>query len=106
MHRGSSLRTSLSIWVGVPGLIKLHGISDISAGWAPFLAKLSDIYGRRNMVIFSWSSFIGFSLACGSSQTTYEMSVSAPCSLLRLFLTVTGSSFVRSKDLVVPDCTP
>lgn len=40
-------------------------------GFSIFFAKLSDIYGRRNILILSWIIFVISSVACGCS---YNMS--------------------------------
>ena len=32
------------------------------------ISKLSDIYGRKNMLLLSWIIFIGFSMGCASSK--------------------------------------
>lgn len=32
------------------------------------LSKLSDIYGRRNMLVISWVVFVGFSLGCATAK--------------------------------------
>ena len=37
-------------------------------GFAVCIAKLSDIYGRRSMLMVSWVLFIGFSLGCASAK--------------------------------------
>ncbi|GAB0133498.1 hypothetical protein EsDP_00001905 [Epichloe bromicola] len=37
-------------------------------GFAVCISKLSDIYGRKNMLIMSWIIFIGFSMGCASSK--------------------------------------
>ncbi|OAQ86171.1 MFS multidrug transporter [Purpureocillium lilacinum] len=37
-------------------------------GFAVCISKLSDIYGRRNMLILSWILFISFSLGCALSK--------------------------------------
>lgn len=37
-------------------------------GFAVCISKLSDIYGRRNMLVLSWVVFIGFSLGCASAK--------------------------------------
>ncbi|KAF5675241.1 multidrug transporter [Fusarium heterosporum] len=38
-------------------------------GFAVCVSKLSDIYGRRNMLVVSWVVFIGFSQGCGSATS-------------------------------------
>ncbi|KAK5991014.1 Multidrug resistance 3-like protein [Cladobotryum mycophilum] len=37
-------------------------------GFAVCISKLSDIYGRKNMLVLSWVIFVGFSLGCASSK--------------------------------------
>lgn len=39
------------------------------AGFAVCVSKLSDIYGRRNMLVVSWVFFVGFSQGCGSAKS-------------------------------------
>ncbi|KAK8145449.1 hypothetical protein G3M48_004408 [Beauveria asiatica] len=38
-------------------------------GFAIVISKLSDIYGRRNMLVLSWVLFTAFSLGCASSRS-------------------------------------
>ncbi|UZP37775.1 hypothetical protein NXS19_005591 [Fusarium pseudograminearum] len=38
-------------------------------GFAVCVSKLSDIYGRRNMLVVSWVIFVGFSQGCGSATS-------------------------------------
>ncbi|PHH77778.1 hypothetical protein CDD80_202 [Ophiocordyceps camponoti-rufipedis] len=38
-------------------------------GFSVCISKLSDIYGRRNMLLLSWTLFMGFSLACASAKS-------------------------------------
>ncbi|CAM1502261.1 Fc.00g042450.m01.CDS01 [Cosmosporella sp. VM-42] len=38
-------------------------------GFAVCVSKLSDIYGRRNMLVASWVVFIAFSQGCGSAKS-------------------------------------
>ncbi|KAF4980356.1 hypothetical protein FZEAL_3617 [Fusarium zealandicum] len=38
-------------------------------GFAVCVSKLSDIYGRRNMLVVSWVFFVGFSQGCGSATS-------------------------------------
>jgi MFS family permease len=37
-------------------------------GFAVCLSKLSDIYGRRNMLMVSWVVFVGFSMGCATAK--------------------------------------
>ncbi|PNY25087.1 MFS-type transporter [Tolypocladium capitatum] len=37
-------------------------------GFAVCISKLSDIYGRRNMLVLSWIIFMGFSMGCATSK--------------------------------------
>lgn len=41
-------------------------------GFAVGLAKLSDIYGRRTLLIVSWILFTAFSIGCGCSKTMLQ----------------------------------
>jgi hypothetical protein len=36
---------------------------------ALFIASLSNIYGIRNVLVFCWILFIGFSAACAQAKT-------------------------------------
>ncbi|RBR03705.1 hypothetical protein FVER53590_01913 [Fusarium verticillioides] len=38
-------------------------------GFAVCVSKLSDIYGRRNILVVSWVIFVGFSQGCGSATS-------------------------------------
>ncbi|RKL20600.1 hypothetical protein BFJ68_g2603 [Fusarium oxysporum] len=38
-------------------------------GFAACVSKLSDIYGRRNILVVSWVIFVGFSQGCGSATS-------------------------------------
>ncbi|KID89864.1 Major facilitator superfamily domain, general substrate transporter [Metarhizium guizhouense ARSEF 977] len=42
-------------------------------GFAVCIAKLSDIYGRRNMLILSWIIFIAFSMGCATAKGMIEL---------------------------------
>lgn len=37
------------------------------------ISKLSDIYGRRNMLIASWVLFSAFSILCAMARTMQEL---------------------------------
>lgn len=41
---------------------------DECLGFSVCISKLSDIYGRRNMLLLSWTIFMGFSLGCASAK--------------------------------------
>ncbi|PTD05939.1 putative MFS-type transporter C16A3.17c [Fusarium culmorum] len=47
-------------------------------GFAVCVSKLSDIYGRRNMLVVSWVIFVGFSQGCGSATSMTALYVSCP----------------------------
>lgn len=38
-----------------------------------FLSRISDVYGRRDVLIVSWLVFLCFSLACARSDTMLEL---------------------------------
>ena len=38
------------------------------AGFAVCISKLSDIYGRKNMLVVSWVVFVAFSLGCANAS--------------------------------------
>ncbi|KAJ4147766.1 hypothetical protein LMH87_002272 [Akanthomyces muscarius] len=44
-------------------------------GFAIVISKLSDIYGRRNMLVLSWVLFTAFSLGCASSRSMVALIV-------------------------------
>lgn len=53
--------------LSVPELGYHEGLTS-GTGFAVCISKLSDIYGRRNMLVMSWVLFIGFSLGCASAK--------------------------------------
>jgi MFS family permease len=36
-------------------------------------ARLSDVYGRKTMVLIAWIIFTAFSIGCGAAQTMTEL---------------------------------
>lgn len=42
-------------------------------GLAVAFARLSDVYGRKTMVLIAWIIFTAFSIGCGASQTMVEL---------------------------------
>ncbi|PHH65204.1 hypothetical protein CDD81_3063 [Ophiocordyceps australis] len=56
----------LNDFVNAPWIILAYLLTYM--GFAVCISKLSDIYGRRNMLVFSWILFIGFSMGCASSK--------------------------------------
>ncbi|ATY60310.1 MFS multidrug [Cordyceps militaris] len=44
-------------------------------GFAVVISKLSDIYGRRNVLVLSWVLFTAFSLGCASSKSMVALIV-------------------------------
>ncbi|ORY55288.1 major facilitator superfamily domain-containing protein [Pseudomassariella vexata] len=44
-------------------------------GFAVGFAKMSDIYGRRTLIIISWILFTGFSLGCGLAQNMLQLTI-------------------------------
>ncbi|CAG9940841.1 unnamed protein product [Clonostachys rosea f. rosea IK726] len=44
-------------------------------GFAVWQSKLSDIYGRRNMIVISWVIFTGFSLGCATAKDMISLIV-------------------------------
>ena len=56
----------LNDFVNAPWIILAYLLTYM--GFAVCIAKLSDIYGRRNMLMISWVLFITFSLGCASAK--------------------------------------
>lgn len=49
------------------------------AGFAVCIAKLSDIYGRKGMLLVSWVLFMSFSMGCAWSNSMTAL-CAPPCS--------------------------
>ncbi|KYK60648.1 Major facilitator superfamily domain, general substrate transporter [Drechmeria coniospora] len=56
----------LNDFVNAPWIVLAYLLTYM--GFAICIAKLSDIYGRRNMLVLSWIIFMGFSMGCASSK--------------------------------------
>ncbi|KAF7555861.1 hypothetical protein G7046_g6444 [Stylonectria norvegica] len=57
----------LNDFVNAPWIVLAYLLTYM--GFAVCISKLSDIYGRRNMLVVSWVVFIAFSQGCGSSKS-------------------------------------
>ncbi|KAM3455647.1 hypothetical protein MY5147_005065 [Beauveria neobassiana] len=57
-------------------------------GFAIVISKLSDIYGRRNMLVLSWVLFTAFSLGCASSR-----------SMVALYARTTNNTSLKITDM-------
>lgn len=42
-------------------------------GLAVAFARLSDVYGRKTMVLIAWIIFTAFSIGCGVSQSIVQL---------------------------------
>ncbi|ERS99540.1 hypothetical protein HMPREF1624_04744 [Sporothrix schenckii ATCC 58251] len=65
-----------------------------------FFAKLSDIYGRRNILISSWIIFVISSVACGCS---YDMTQLIVC---RSFQGIGGAGLYSLTTISLPEIGP
>ncbi|KAM3537270.1 hypothetical protein ARSEF1564_009811 [Beauveria bassiana] len=52
-----------------PWIVLADKLLTVFQGFAIVISKLSDIYGRRNMLVLSWVLFTAFSLGCASSRS-------------------------------------
>ncbi|KAK7420631.1 hypothetical protein QQX98_002625 [Neonectria punicea] len=57
----------LNDFVNAPWIVLAYLLTYM--GFAVCMSKLSDIYGRRNMLVISWVIFVGFSQGCGSATS-------------------------------------
>ncbi|KAL1907481.1 hypothetical protein Sste5344_006670 [Sporothrix stenoceras] len=69
-------------------------------GFSIFFAKLSDIYGRRNILISSWIIFVISSVACGCS---YDMTQLIVC---RSFQGIGGAGLYSLTTICLPEIGP
>ncbi|PHH89368.1 hypothetical protein CDD83_6190 [Cordyceps sp. RAO-2017] len=56
----------LNDFVNAPWIVLAYLLTYM--GFSVCISKLSDIYGRRNMLLLSWVLFMGFSLGCASAK--------------------------------------
>ncbi|POR33283.1 Putative MFS-type transporter C16A3.17c [Tolypocladium paradoxum] len=56
----------LNDFVNAPWIVLAYLLTYM--GFAVCISKLSDIYGRRNMLVLSWIIFMGFSMGCATSK--------------------------------------
>ncbi|KAM5346562.1 hypothetical protein ACJ41O_009567 [Fusarium nematophilum] len=57
----------LDDFINAPWIVLVYLLTYM--GFAVCVSKLSDIYGRRNMLVVSWVFFVGFSQGCGSATS-------------------------------------
>ncbi|KAH7157524.1 major facilitator superfamily domain-containing protein, partial [Dactylonectria estremocensis] len=57
----------LNDFVNAPWIVLAYLLTYM--GFAVCISKLSDIYGRRNMLVISWVIFVAFSQGCGSANS-------------------------------------
>ncbi|KAI0835531.1 MFS general substrate transporter [Hypoxylon sp. FL0890] len=69
-------------------------------GFAIGFAKLSDIYGRREMLCCSWLLFVGFSIGCARSTTMTQLIV------CRAFQGIGGSGLYSLSQIVLFEAGP
>lgn len=48
-------------------------IPNSNLGLAVAFARLSDVYGRKTMVLIAWIIFTAFSIGCGAAQTMTQL---------------------------------
>lgn len=63
-------------------------------GFAIGFAKMSDIYGRRQLLCVAWILFSAFSLGCGFSKSMTSLYVVAPVHSIGSFTNLQSASFV------------
>ncbi|CEJ93555.1 hypothetical protein VHEMI09135 [[Torrubiella] hemipterigena] len=61
----------LSDFVNAPWIILAYLLTYM--GFAVFVSRLSDVYGRKTIVMFSWTLFVAFSLGCASAQSMMSL---------------------------------
>ncbi|KAI1392244.1 MFS general substrate transporter [Hypoxylon trugodes] len=69
-------------------------------GFAIGFAKLSDIYGRRDMVCCSWVLFVGFSIGCACATTMAQLIV------CRVFQGMGGAGLYSLSQIVLFEAGP
>ncbi|KAL2105792.1 hypothetical protein VUR80DRAFT_7726 [Thermomyces stellatus] len=69
-------------------------------GFSVFLSRISDVYGRRDVLIVSWLVFLCFSLACARSDTMLELIVS------RAFQGIGGSGLYSLAQITLTEYGP
>ncbi|KAH6894148.1 major facilitator superfamily domain-containing protein [Thelonectria olida] len=62
-----TISQDLNDFVNAPWIVLAYLLTYM--GFAVCVSKLSDIYGRRNMLVVSWVFFVGFSQGCGSANS-------------------------------------
>ncbi|KAJ3534958.1 hypothetical protein NM208_g7332 [Fusarium decemcellulare] len=62
-----TISLDLDDFVNAPWIVLAYLLTYM--GFAVCVSKLSDIYGRRNMLVVSWVFFVGFSQGCGSATS-------------------------------------
>jgi MFS family permease len=60
-------------YVGMPISLQDEWTGADCPGFAVCVAKLSDIYGRKNMIVGSWVIFVAFSMACALPKTMLQL---------------------------------
>ena len=53
-------------------LLRQH-TTNSNLGLAVAFARLSDVYGRKTMVLIAWIIFTAFSIGCGAAQTMTQL---------------------------------
>ncbi|RCI08715.1 hypothetical protein L249_4762 [Ophiocordyceps polyrhachis-furcata BCC 54312] len=61
-----TISRELNDFVNAPWIVLAYLLTYM--GFSVCISKLSDIYGRRNMLLLSWTIFMGFSLGCATAK--------------------------------------
>ncbi|KAI0555062.1 major facilitator superfamily transporter [Xylaria curta] len=69
-------------------------------GCTTFLARISDVVGRRNAFLISYVIFIGFSIGCGSAQSLEQLIA------FRAIQGIGGAGLYSITMIVLPEVTP
>ncbi|KAI1408200.1 MFS general substrate transporter [Hypoxylon sp. FL1857] len=93
-----TISISLRDFLDVPWVVLSYLLAYL--GFAIGFAKLSDIYGRREMLCCSWLLFIGFSIGCARSTTMTQLIV------CRAFQGVGGSGLYSLSQTVLFEAGP
>ncbi|RDA91221.1 hypothetical protein CP533_3409 [Ophiocordyceps camponoti-saundersi (nom. inval.)] len=61
-----TISRELNDFINAPWIVLAYLLTYM--GFSVCISKLSDIYGRRNMLLLSWTIFMGFSLGCATAK--------------------------------------
>ncbi|KAI2617048.1 MFS general substrate transporter [Hypoxylon sp. NC1633] len=88
-----TISTDLHDFLNAPWIVLSYLLAYL--GCAIGLAKLSDIYGRRQMLCLSWVLFVGFSIGCACAKTMVQLIV------CRAFQGMGGSGLYSLSQIVL-----